>query len=402
MQPLETALACIKSPQSRERAQKAMDEEGYRYAGVRKHGVLFKAADGVNTVMVAKTTGDRMHQTKLDSDFKRYAVAAPPANGSVVYKAPEERSYAGRILDVLVTQDRPMSAGEVAVMLGADVVGVRRNLVRMRDRGEIQLQGIDKTTGGRPAAVYAAKGYGKKKVAPVVEPERVEQAVEQVVEVLETPRASADWIGRRDPSTPLKVHIPTGDEGPLPPVTPQVIDEPIKETAPPEFRATPGVRESIWRFLAGVGRPVTTEYVANALGRPLGSVGAALSDGGKAGRLRKAGRVAPTPEHPRGLQLWEAQTEEERLARDQERLERLARENAEENTKALLAEEAAKAEAKWEEDNLNEIFPPTDPIPSYEAGPLLGQRVVLGMPASFWEDVFLGLSVAFGNLAKNS
>lgn len=348
---LEKALNRINNGDLRDLVRKAMDEQGYTFGGSRGHGAWFYSADGSNTVSVPWTTSDHRSIVKTATQFRRWAVYQPKAeatNGNP-YNTDEQRRM--RIVEVLVGAG-PLNGIQIAQRMGVEFNDkFRHALIRMADGNKILRWGSKPGDGpGRPMNIYAPLGYSNSAVT-----EMLEEVKEEVVPLIIHSQRAAGFNTRKD----------------------HVLHIVRNHFAGKQFSSA-----DIDKYIGANSNPSISELT-------------------KDGKLVKSGRTGPSEGHSRGFQMWALVTE-------QESQDRTAR--------AL----GIPTEAEWKAANPMPaleipVNPSPIPLPDPEdhvhveqEAPFYDQpkesKVLpnyLGMPPSFWEDVFMGIAAAFAGLQRD-
>jgi hypothetical protein len=277
----------IQRPEMRELARRAL-AQGFRPGGVRKHGLWLMAPDGVNTVNIAHTTGDRRASANVLAELKRFGFKdeEESKNG----RNPNTSPLALKVVEALVSQNKPMTAQELSAMVNEPWALSFADLVRhMADAGQIERYKKITMPGSRVpyrANVYVHKGYTQP--AP--------SAPQPVIDIPDT--SSVEPEPRPEPPPQ-----------PLPPAAEEVEDEaPWRRTAEP-------ILHRIIDKMVEVAKPVHMYELIELMGEPVQraeSVGSTLSSLSRQGshpynplgKIRKRDRVQ-RPGHVKPIVRYE-------------------------------------------------------------------------------------------------
>lgn len=171
----------IQRPEMRELAREAL-RQGFRPGGVRKHGVWLLAPNGEDTVSISHTTGDRRALANTLAELKRFGFKDENDVQNGVTRPPTYAPLALKVIEVLVSQDKPMTAQELAPMVGELWSMQFADTVRhLADSGQIERYGKVVVSGHHgmliKANVYVRKGY----VHPAPTPPQPAVAIEEPV-----------------------------------------------------------------------------------------------------------------------------------------------------------------------------------------------------------------------------
>lgn len=247
----------IQKPEMRELARRAL-AQGFRPGGVRKHGVWLMAPNGEDTVSIAHTSGDRRATANLLAELRRFGFKEEEEESkNGVVRNPNNSPLGLKVVEALVSQNKPMTAQELSAMIGEPWSLAFADLVRhMADAGQVERYQKVTLSSDRGklyrANVYVHKGYTQP--APSV-PQPVLPAYEAPTL---TPEPEPEPEPRPEPPPPP------------PPLPPAAEDEEEEDEAPWKHRA-PTTLPLLYRAIdkmVEVAKPVHAHELAELLGEP--------------------------------------------------------------------------------------------------------------------------------------
>lgn len=342
----------IQRQELRELARKAL-AQGFKPGGVRKHGIWLLAPNGVDTVSIAHTTGDRRAADNALADLKRLGFKDDDKSSNGNLRPPPPNPLGLKAIDVLVQAGKPMTGQEISAMLGVPWDVRFSDMIRhLAARGVIELYGKLDAPGAPPGTkqnVYVHKGYTK--------PE---------------PTAPQPAITHEQRDDGVLTKVPVANPKPAnPPANPRV---PFSQQINAALRA--------------LDHPVHTFELAEYMGAPerLNTINAHLSSESRApfdpcGNIRPSGKVR-RPGNPRPIQTYRWVVEMPPAAEPD------------------VAKTVALAPPKEEPPTTDEtavvgqaiIDLVRDHDASERPQPVAAHTTLLGMPLYFWENLARGLA----------